>query len=162
MRHTRTTKSWHSSYIQYGAQMTGVSDSSVLFEPTRSWNRSTSTNRAVFLRTRSPIVHTLNYYFVVMYVRNRYIIYFHPICSLHPFFSILLTYKHPGSQSRLFNSLSACGLCLGFILREDFSPSLRPLLLGGPSSRFILYCIYCGNHRLIHREILWLAQELWY
>ena len=109
---------------QYGAKMTRVSYSSVFFEPTRSWKRSTSTNHAVFLRTRLPIVHTLYYYFVVMYVRYRHIIYSHPLCSLPPFFSIL-TYKHPGSQSMLFDPLPACPLCLGFILREEFSPSLH-------------------------------------
>ena len=112
-------------------------------------------NNAVFIRTRLPNVHTSYYYFVVMYVRYRYIVDFHPVCSLRPFFSIPPTNNHPGSQSRLYNPLPACGLCLGFRLREEFSPSLHLLSLGGLNSWFdplhFIVRIYCGN-RYINAE----------
>ena len=128
--------------------------SSVFFKPNRSWKRSTSTNNAVFLRTRLRNAHTEYYHFVVMYVRCRDILDLYPVCSLLPFFFIPPTYKHPGSQGRHCNPLPACGLCLGFIVREEFSPSLYLLSLGGLNSWFLrFWCIYCGNHRIIHREI---------
>ena len=116
--------------------MTRVSYSRVFDKPNRSWNRSTSTNHAVFqpCSVSSYAFADCSHLWLLLRsygnVRWRDILCFNPICSLRPFLSIPITYKHPGSQSRL----PACDLCVGFILRQGFSPSLRPLSHWGVSA----------------------------
>jgi len=100
-------------------------------------------------------VGTLYFFsYVVMYVRYRYIIDFHPICYLRPFFFIPPTYRHPVSHSKLFIPLPDVVCALGFycgntsVLRCAYT---RWAISAVDSTPF--YCIYCANPRLVHLEI---------